>query len=303
MGWDEFTGALGGLFGGDNSARNATAAKGSAIADSLGNGYQYDQGAFQDQNVNYWDQLYKNNISNAQNRGAPQVGLDNPFRNAQMGALDYYQKAAEGKVPSIAEQQMRQGLDQAQRSGMATALSQRGISPGMAARLGGQQAGNMAVQTNQDAATARLAETQAARQALAQLSGMGRGQDINVQQGNQQAQLSQTGLNDAFMNNQMQQGMNYGQQQVQNAMAYQQAQAQQQELARQQQLAWYQSLYGGQNQAAQGSQTNMLGALYKIGGGLVSGLGGMGAGSLMGGGGSVGAGAMGASPVGAGVGA
>jgi hypothetical protein len=106
----------------------------------------------------------------------------NPGLAAQMDAAGFYRAQAMGQTPSLAEMQMRQGLEQGQRQTMQAATMGRG------GNLAGMQQGaisagaGMAAQTNQAAAMLRAQEQQAAMAGLAGLGGQMYGQGMGYDQ-------------------------------------------------------------------------------------------------------------------------
>lgn len=104
----------------------------------------------------------------------------NALRGRQLGSLDALQAAADGRAPSVAGQQYRANLAQAQRQAMGVAAGQRGAGRG-AARLQavsafGSQAGQQAAQQ----AAMEAAERQQAAALYAQSLQGARGQDIGL---------------------------------------------------------------------------------------------------------------------------
>lgn len=89
--------------------------------------------------------------------------------------------------PSIAELQLRQGTDRTAAQAQGLIASQRGINPGMAAKLGAGAAANANQQAAGQAAVLRAQEQQAARAQLAQVLAGQRGQSID--QGSASASL------------------------------------------------------------------------------------------------------------------
>lgn len=106
-----------------------------------------------------------------------------------------YRDAAMGNGPSVAEQQMKAGADQAVANQMAMQAQGRGGNLGANMRAAGQAGVGMQMQNNQQAAQLRAAEQQAAMQGFAglgstmadqglqqQLAGQGFAGDIYGQQ-------------------------------------------------------------------------------------------------------------------------
>lgn len=129
---------------------------------------------------------------------APQVtagmgGVDpnDVFRNAQTTLMGQLQNQAAGIGPSIAQNQLRMGQEQALAQNIAMANSARGGANPLVARqalqTNAQQSGAMA----NEAANLRLQEQQQAQGALGSLTGQGRQGDLGAQQLQQQGQVSQ----------------------------------------------------------------------------------------------------------------
>lgn len=132
----------------------------------------------------------RNNI-NAQSAAASgfanegQAGYGAMTQEAQ-ASRDYLRRVATGQEPSLAGEQLRQGLQQnvaAQRSMAASA------APGnaaMAARTAAMQTGRLGAGMSGAAALAGMQERQAAQQALADMIMKQRGQDMQVGLGSRQ---------------------------------------------------------------------------------------------------------------------
>lgn len=126
-------------------------------------------------------------IGQFQNADAHTVALQNAFRDKQMALSGQLEQQAAGEGPSLAGLQLQQALERSQKNQMGMLAAQPGMSPGMAARLFGQQAGQAQAEAGMQSAQARMAEQIAARQQLQQLYGTARGMDISIEQGNQAA--------------------------------------------------------------------------------------------------------------------
>jgi hypothetical protein len=96
-------------------------------------------------------------------------------------------RAARGEVPSAAENQQRRGLEKAVAAAQAQAASQRGINPGLAARLASQNLGQTQQEIIGQAGTMRAQEQAAARNLLASAFASQRGSRIQGELANQQA--------------------------------------------------------------------------------------------------------------------
>ncbi|MFA7195801.1 MAG: hypothetical protein WC210_08810 [Candidatus Neomarinimicrobiota bacterium] len=138
-------------------------------------------------------------------RGMQQAGLDAMGTQAQY--LDAVQRGEAGQ--SLAELQMRQGLEQSQRQALGTALAGRGGTASQIAAI--RAGGDMALQATQGAAMLRAQEQAQARDAYGQMLGQRQsaaqglggltaqqagleqgwaGQNLTAQQANQQAMLA-----------------------------------------------------------------------------------------------------------------
>lgn len=125
-------------------------------------------------------------------------------RAQQQENVNDYRDVISGKAPSVAQEQLRAGLDQTLRNSAAQAASARGSAQGLAARsalFAGAEAGQ---RTSQDAAILRANEVAAARQGLTGALGQMRGQDFTARAGSQsqqqiigQNELDQRRMNDA----------------------------------------------------------------------------------------------------------
>lgn len=103
---------------------------------------------------------------------------DAQSRAAQSGLLRQLQLQASGQAPSLAAMQAQQAGQANQAQALGMLASNRGLNPGMAARMAGQQLGTMGAQTAAAAAQARLAEQMQAQGLMGQVSGQMRGQDM-----------------------------------------------------------------------------------------------------------------------------
>lgn len=199
-------------------------------------------------------------IGQYQTRESSALGDSAGSRGLQSLAASSYLQTLNGQTPSIAQQQMMQGQQQALAAQASTAAGARGGGANLAAAqlAGATNAGQIAASTNQQAALLRANEYAAAQQGLGGLGGQMRAQDL------QNAQLAQQG---AGM--QQQYGLGYAQLGQQQRLAEMNAQTQleqtQGQLALQKQK---QNADENQNSAKQGS--GLLGGIL---GGLSGGLG------------------------------
>jgi hypothetical protein len=152
-----------------------------------------------------------NAISGAQNRDTPEsraarvnqtsIGnvLSGQVRQDQAGLTDALQDRAFGKKPSLAEMQMKAGLDASIQAQKSQALSARGMSPGMAARMAAQGIQQAQSDVTRDTAMLRAAEQERAEAALGQHLGNMRAQDLGYETAQagltNQANLLQAQLN------------------------------------------------------------------------------------------------------------
>jgi hypothetical protein len=166
-------------------------------------------------------------------RAAPQMqgtqlnqGDSDQSRGFQMGSLASLQATANGQGPSAAVNLAQQNADRAARAQVSAAGSVRG-GPGAQASAYRYAAGNAAQQAadqNQGIQAQRANEIATAQGQLANAATATRGQDLNAattnaqlgentQQQNQNAQLQQTGMNDARAQQyeQLQEGVNQDQ--------------------------------------------------------------------------------------------
>ncbi|MDE2103340.1 MAG: hypothetical protein KGL39_39230 [Patescibacteria group bacterium] len=93
----------------------------------------------------------------------------------------YLQNQMAGKGPSVAQQQMAVGRDQAIKAGLATSASARGSGVAQAARGGAQAATQAGMQNAQQSAVLRAGEQQAAAQQYGQAVQTKRMQDLMAQ--------------------------------------------------------------------------------------------------------------------------
>lgn len=127
---------------------------------------------------------------------APQVApMDRRYSDA---ALAYLDTAARGAAPSAAEQLMRSGIDEAQRSALGRAATLQGSNPGMALRAGLSAGTDAVTKSAADAAALRATEMAGARDRLATAASDYYGQDLKRQQGNQDATNTYKALQDHY---------------------------------------------------------------------------------------------------------
>jgi hypothetical protein len=216
-------GALSSLFGGQSSYQSNIAAP--------------DQNLFKDRDQATNRIMLQNALAQSQGPQAPTVGYhgaqgadmgqQDQSRGLQLNLANQLQQQAAGQGPSLAGQQLQQGLQQQLLQQRAQAASMGGdVNPFLAQRQLGDQAAQAQQATNAQMAMARTQEQMNAQGALAGLSGQLRGQDQNLAQMQQQFGL-------------------------QNAQLYQQSDLANQGARLQQQ--------GINNQASQYAMSNLLG--------------------------------------------
>jgi hypothetical protein len=143
---------------------------------------------------------------------ADQYGRQGSQFSGQQGMLaGMLMQQARGQGPSLADMQMQRGMQQAQAQQQSMAASGRG-NAALGARQAMQNTGNAAQQLAGQGAMARVAEQRQAQGLLGNVLQGARGQDINQQQANSQAQLQ--ALQQQLQLQQLQQGgmMGYEQQ-------------------------------------------------------------------------------------------
>lgn len=129
------------------------------------------------------------------------------FRQQQTGLANQLEAQANGQGPSLAQDQLRRGLEQSLLSAVSAGASMRGPGAGGAIRAIQQNQAGMAQQAAGDSAALRMQEQLQAQNQLGQLLAGARGQDIGfASEGAALAQ--QTGLANAGAQNQfaLQQG-------------------------------------------------------------------------------------------------
>lgn len=102
---------------------------------------------------------------------------------AQNQGLGYYQDMIEGRGPSVAEQQLRAGMDNAVRSQVGMAAQSRGGNLASMERMASAAGGAAMANTNQQAAALRAQEQQAAMAGFSGLASQMAGQSLQGQLG------------------------------------------------------------------------------------------------------------------------
>lgn len=156
---------------------------------------------------------YGSYLNQVDNRNAPQIGeyeraqASGGFQGQQHDLSNLLMDRAQGNN-SVAEQQMKQGVDLANQRQLAFAAGARPSNAGMAMRLAGQNMGSNMMDLAGQTAIARAQEANQAANSLGGVLAQGRGADeglnmFNAGQNNQrqfgQAQMNQNqmGINDA----------------------------------------------------------------------------------------------------------
>ena len=125
-------------------------------------------------------------------------------RRQQQENVQDFRDVLSGKAPSLAQEQLKAGLDRALQNNAAQAAGARGSAQAMAARAAAFAGAEAGQKTAQDAAMLRAQEVAQARTGLTSALGQMRGQDFTARAGSQQQQqiigsneLDQRRLNDA----------------------------------------------------------------------------------------------------------
>lgn len=103
-------------------------------------------------------------------------------RKNQQQYIEALQAQMRGEGPSVAQLQLKQGQEAANRAAMSMAASQRGISPAMAAKMASRAQQQNIMQAGQQAAMLRAQEQLSAQQQLAAAIQAQRGGDLGTQQ-------------------------------------------------------------------------------------------------------------------------
>lgn len=105
-----------------------------------------------------------------------ELGLES--RGQQQGLGEYYQNQLAGKGPTVAQNQLMQGRDEAIKASMAAAAGGRGTNAALAQRTAVQTAGGLTQQAARDSAILRAQEQQAAAKQYSDLIQAQRMQDL-----------------------------------------------------------------------------------------------------------------------------
>ena len=139
-------------------------------------------------------------LGGSQGRPAPmfESGDAAAARNQQMILANELRRIASGQQVGAGEMAVNRQVGQATAAQQAQMMMARGGNTALAARAAGRNTADIGVNGAGMAAQAQLQDQANAQNQLAGIySGM-RGQDISIGQGNQQAQLNQTGLNQQY---------------------------------------------------------------------------------------------------------
>lgn len=162
--------------------------------------HQVDDSAFKSDAVDARNLEFAKALEGLRGRSAPMMNTaaSDQFRGMQTDlarALEMQMKGQGG--PSIAEMQMKRGLNQSLGNANSMAASMRGVSPAMAMRLAQNQQASMAQDAVGQGSMLRAQEQMAARDAYGNLANSARGQDMQIAAANQRAAMDQGALNDA----------------------------------------------------------------------------------------------------------
>lgn len=141
--------------------------------------YEYDESAFVDPYREENKAMLDAEKEMARGREIDRSNAD-AARLQQMQLSGALMNQAMGQGPSIAEAQLRSGMDRNLAQANALMASNAGVNPALAARQVGMGRALAGQQLAQDAAAARLQEQQMAAQTLGGVLGQMRGQDIQV---------------------------------------------------------------------------------------------------------------------------
>lgn len=130
------------------------------------------------------------------NRTAPQVGMDSPFRGAQLGQLGQLQGLASGQQRTAGEIAVQRQAQQAAAQQQAMARMARGGDAVLAQRRGAEQMAGIASNASGQAQRAAIEGQMQAHGLLTQAAGQARGQDQAIQLANLDAKLKQMGMDD-----------------------------------------------------------------------------------------------------------
>jgi hypothetical protein len=122
-------------------------------------------------NADHWRDLADKGRVDYQNRALDQTRL-NSIQDQQQQLAEMLRDRAMGKTPSLAEMQLKEGIDASQRTALGTARAAGPqVGAGMASYLAQKQQGALSGQGAADAAQLRAAEQAQAESALGQQLG------------------------------------------------------------------------------------------------------------------------------------
>jgi hypothetical protein len=131
------------------------------------------------------------------NHVAPQVGMGGEFRSAQLGQLGQLQNIASGQQQGAGELAVQRQVANALASQQGMARMARGSGAGQAALGAANNAAAIGLSGAGQSQQAALQDQTHAQGLLTQAAQAGRGQDIQTQIANMDAQLKAMGMNDA----------------------------------------------------------------------------------------------------------
>ena len=135
------------------------------------------------------------------------AGAQKNWRQQQQALAYQLAAAARGEGQSAAERQMMGGMQRAQSMAQSQAAGARGMAPGLAQYMAGQQAAGAAADITQQTGVLRAQEQAQAREQLAGLLGQARGQEAQLE-----------GMRSGLEQQYMQMGMSMDQAQMQAQM-------------------------------------------------------------------------------------
>lgn len=169
--------------------------QGKKVTDALGITGPIDPNQYKFQHQGQIDQQIAQGLQT--NRTAPQVGMQNQFRDAQTQQLGQLQGLASGQQRTAGELAVQRQAAQAAAQQQAMMRMSRGGDAALAQRRGAEQMAGIGINAQGAGQRAALEGQMAAQGLLTQASGQGRGQDTQVDVANMDAKLKQMGMDDA----------------------------------------------------------------------------------------------------------
>lgn len=168
----------------------------------------------------------------AETRGAPQLnaGPQDQFRGMQIGQAGQLQNIASGNAKGAGELAAQRQVANAMAQQQAMARMARGGNALLAGRQAARNTAGIGLAGAGMAQQAALGDQTAAHGLLAQLTGQGRGQDLQLAGQNAQLQQNQTAMNDQLYMNMLQQLTGMDAETLRAKMGLYAAQSQQQGL-------------------------------------------------------------------------